>query len=76
MAKKKKNDIGDITGKGGLELNRRDKVLKVLDQTGKRFSLLRDEGRPAKLPGKRVSKKGTIYWETRKNRSDVKLSRI
>jgi len=24
------------------------------------------------LPGKRISKSGKVYWETRKNRSDLK----
>jgi hypothetical protein len=29
----------------------------------------------ALLPGKRISKVGTTYWETRKNRSDSKGSK-
>jgi len=45
-------------------------VLKVLEQTGKRYSLKKDKARKAKLSGKRISKTGKIYWETRKNRSD------
>lgn len=51
-------------------------TIKVLKQTGKRDSILRDRGRPAKLPGKRISKNGKIYWETRKNRSDKFGKRI
>ena len=45
-------------------------VLKVLEQTGKRFSVPRDAGRGAEMPGKRISSTGKIYWETRKNRTD------
>lgn len=44
---------------------------KVLVQTGKAPDLLRDAARFAKLPGKRVSRTGKIYWESRKNRSDA-----
>ena len=46
-------------------------VLKTLNQTGVRKSLKRDRSRAALKPGKRVSKTGKIYWETRKNRSDL-----
>lgn len=46
-------------------------ILKVLKQRGKSKSLIRDRGRKAKLPGKRISKTGNIYWETRQNRSDA-----
>jgi len=48
-----------------------DKILRVLQQTGKRKSVMRDLGRSARLPGKRVSESGKVYWETRKNRSDT-----
>lgn len=48
------------------------RVLKVMKQTGTRKSLALDRKRKAKLPGKRRSKTGKIYWETRKNRSDNK----
>lgn len=44
-------------------------TLKVLKQTG-RTNIKEDKRRVAKLPGKRISKTGRIYWETRKNRSD------
>lgn len=54
----------------------RGEVLKILDQTGKVKSIKRDRGRIAKLPGKRVSKNGKVYWETRKNRSDASLQRV
>ena len=45
--------------------------LKTLDQTGTRKSLMRDRSRKARVPGKRISKTGKVYWETRRNRSDV-----
>lgn len=51
-------------------------ILKELPQKGKRFSVPRDAGRKAKLPGKRVSKTGNVYWETRKNRSDLLRSNL
>ncbi len=54
----------------------RARTLKVLKQTGKRKSIIRDAGRKAKLPGKRVSKTGKVYWETRKNRTDAPLKNI
>ena len=46
------------------------KNVKVLDQSGKTPNIKRDKGRKAELPGKRISKTGKVYWETRKNRSD------
>lgn len=51
------------------------RVLKVLKQTGKRKSMSADRKRKAILPGKRRSKSGKTYWETRKNRSDSKGSK-
>ena len=49
---------------------------KVLEQTGTRKSIKRDASRKAQLPGKRISKNGNVYWETRKNRSDSPLKDI
>ena len=46
------------------------RALKILKQTGSRVSSVRDRGRSAMLPGKRVSRTGHVYWETRKNRTD------
>lgn len=43
----------------------------ILPQTGRVKDLKRDMTRKAQLPGKRVSKSGKTYWETRKNRSDA-----
>ncbi len=44
--------------------------IKVLDQVGK-SDALKDKARKALKPGKRISKRGNVYWETRKNRSDA-----
>jgi len=56
--------------------NRSGQTLKILEQTGKHIHIKRDAGRPAKLPGKRISKTGKVYWETRKNRSDKALKDV
>ena len=45
------------------------RTLKQLKQRGK-SNIKIDEKRDAMLPGKRISKSGNIYWESRKNRSD------
>lgn len=79
MPKKKKKKIKGLTGKGDLDLMKKDKILKLLDQTEvrkKNRSITRDKGRPAKLPGKRISEDGNIYWETRSNRSDAPLKSV
>lgn len=48
------------------------KVLRVIrHQTGKKPDIDIDRKRIALRPGKRISKNGKVYWETRKNRSDV-----
>lgn len=51
-------------------------VVKVLKQSGKIVDAKRDYGRKAMLPGKRISKTGNVYWETRVNRTDKAQSRI
>ena len=48
------------------------RTVKVLKQVGE-SQMARDAAREAKLPGKRISATGKIYWETRKNRSDREL---
>ena len=54
----------------GFKNQRRN--LKVgTHQTGK-SNASRDKKRKALMPGKRVSKTGKTYWESRKNRSDLK----
>ena len=57
----------------GFKNQRRN--LRVLKQVGK-SDKVRDAERKALLPGKRLSKTGKTYWETRKNRSDSKKSNI
>ncbi len=61
--KEKENEFDAI----GFENQR--KSVKTLPQVGK-TNIKRDASRKALTPGKRVSKTGKIYWETRKNRSD------
>ena len=52
-------------------------VLKPADhQTGSRKSVSRDKSRSAQMPGKRISKNGKIYYEYRKNRSDLGLKNL
>ena len=49
--------------------------LRILKQVGKSIKA-KDEKRKALMPGKRISKTGKEYWETRKNRSDAKDSKL
>lgn len=56
--------------------NKSGRTIKILSQTGTVGSYARDRGRQAKMPGKRISKTGKVYWETRKNRSDTAMSSI
>lgn len=59
----------------GFKNQRRN--LRSLPQTAKKkVNLLVDSERKALMPGKRISKSGKIYWETRRNRSDLKNSNI
>ena len=49
--------------------------LRPLKQTGTTH-VKEDRARKALLPGKRISKSGNTYWETRRNRSDQKGSNV
>ena len=49
--------------------------LRELPQVG-RTTIPVDVTKRALLPGKRVSASGKVYWETRKNRSDAKGSKV
>ena len=51
-------------------MQKKPKIVYALKQTGKRKSLFSDSRRNALMPGKRISKNGKTYWETRLNRSD------
>jgi len=57
----------------GFKNQRRN--LRVLKQVGKTDVSI-DKKRNALMPGKRISKTGKVYWETRKNRSDARDSNI
>jgi len=57
----------------GFKNQRRN--LRVLKQVGKTTPSV-DAKRKALLPGKRISKSGKVYWETRKNRSDARKSNV
>jgi hypothetical protein len=52
------------------------KKKKTVKQTGSRKSVAQDRARKAKPPGKRISKTGKKYYESRKNRSDKKGSKL
>jgi len=67
--KEKKKEF-DAVGFKNLRRN-----LRELKQVGK-TNIVRDMKRKALRPGKRISKTGKVYWETRKNRSDAGNSRI
>ena len=53
----------------GFKNQRRN--LRVLEQTQKgKVDVVIDSSRKALAPGKRISKTGKIYWESRRSRSD------
>ena len=49
-------------------------IVRTLPQTG-RTNVAVDQTIKAMKPGKRISATGNVYWETRKNRSDVNPSK-
>lgn len=51
-------------------------IVKEFDYQIGKTNALRDKKRIALPPGKRVSKNGKEYWESRTNRSDKKGSAI
>lgn len=53
-----------------LDFKNQRKNVRVLEQVGSSVKS-RDKKRKALAPGKRISKTGKVYWETRKNRSDA-----
>jgi hypothetical protein len=75
---KSKNWISEEKDKE-FKLLRDTRKPKVIDksehQTGK-TNIKRDEVRKALPSGKRISKSGNIYYENRKNRSDLTGSKI
>ena len=58
-----------------IGLKNQRKNLRVLKQVGK-TNVKVDASRDALKPGKRISKNGNVYWETRKNRSDALGSKV
>ncbi len=48
-------------------------IKPTFKQSGKIPNIKRDKSRRALAPGKRVSRNGKIYWETRRNRSDLSM---
>ncbi len=58
-----------------IKLKSLRKSLSITPQVGS-TTKIRDVARKALRPGKRISKTGNIYYETRKNRSDSKGSMI
>ena len=63
------------SGFSALKFRNLRRNLKKLKQVG-RTNVGKDRKRDALLPGKRVSKTGNVYWETRKNRSDASGSKV
>lgn len=61
---------------GKRTIGGRSRVTKTRPQTGMRKSRSADRKRGALLPGRRISKKGKPYTETRRNRSDRRGSRL
>ena len=55
--------------------NQRRNLYSYDKQTGKTSKSV-DKLRKALLPGKRISKNGKVYYESRANRSDVKGKKI
>jgi len=59
----------------GFKNQRRN--VRTLEQTQKKnVDVKADASRKALMPGKRISKTGKVYWETRRNRSDAKGRKI
>jgi hypothetical protein len=56
--------------------NQRRNLRKLPQTAKKKTDKIIDASRKALLPGKRISKTGKVYWETRANRSDAKGSNI
>ena len=70
---KKKRDFNKVVI---LTKYNNQETIKVMKQSGKVIDALRDFSRKALMPGKRISKSGKVYWETRVNRSDMPTKRI
>jgi hypothetical protein len=67
------NALKDDEDGSSIGYKSKRKLVRRLPQVGKSNKSI-DESRNALTAGKRVSKNGKVYWETRKNRSDNKNS--
>jgi len=47
-------------------------TIKIINSRTGKTKYYKDKKRTALLPGKRISKNGKIYYEKRRNRSDLK----
>ena len=70
-----KGDIEHDANFDPINFKNQRKSIRTLPQTGKSIRVI-DVARHAMPSGKRISKTGKIYWETRKNRTDVKGTNI
>lgn len=61
--------------KFGLTTTKRPKTIKLANQHGQ-TNINKDLKRLALPPGKRISKSGKVYWETRTDRSDLLGRRV
>lgn len=58
-----------------IEFKNQRRNVRKLPQVGK-SNFDRDVARKSLVPGKRISKSGKTYWETRRNRSDSAGAKI
>ena len=61
---------------GGIGFKNQRRNLRQLPQVKNKVDKTIDATRHALLPGKRISKSGKVYWETRSNRTDAKGSNL
>ena len=54
----------------------KSKIIRTLPQTKVKRNITIDASRTALPPGKRISKTGKVYWETRSQRSDVRNTNL
>jgi len=79
--KKSKRHVRSVRRKAGkiaaAKRTGKPQVLRIVKKrAGTITSLKRDRKRSAMPPGWRVSKRGNVYYEVRKNRSDMPGSKI
>jgi hypothetical protein len=65
-------DEFDKEGMNFVGYKNKSKIVRTLPQVKVKTNKVIDASRHALPPGKRISKTGKIYWETRSSRSDVK----